>query len=136
MSASFPTSIFEQRPLENRAGVVFDSEDALTLYAEDLENLASEIVALETYLKNPQAGGVGSVREVAGEELSGLLNGTNRVFSSAHLPIAGTYKVFYNGLRMSLGVDYTLDDNDFTFNFDLPSAGSRPVVDYKYIVTA
>jgi len=135
MPASFPENIFAQRTLENRVGVVFDDTDSKTLYAEDLQNLANEIVALETYLKNPQAGGVGSIREVAGEELGGLLNGTNRVFTSAHLPIAGTYKVFYNGLRMSLGSDYTLDDNDFTFNFDLPATGSRPVVDYKYIVT-
>jgi hypothetical protein len=48
--AEYPDAIFSQREVENRPGRVFDANNKRFFYAEDLENLAAEIVAIQTLL--------------------------------------------------------------------------------------
>jgi hypothetical protein len=55
-------------------------------------------------------GGVTWVREVP----SGTLNGTNKVFTLAHTPTAGSLEVFLNVMQ-SLTADYTLSGATITF---------------------
>jgi len=50
--ADFPTSIYEERETENLPGIVFDANKKQNLYSEDFQNHASEITAIETYLKS------------------------------------------------------------------------------------
>ena len=50
MPASYPSANFAQRALENVAGVTFDAAKKTRYFAEDLQNLAAEIVAIQTVL--------------------------------------------------------------------------------------
>jgi len=53
--ASYPDAVVTPRAIENRAGVVYDANDTKTLFAEDIENINAEIVAIETDLGlNPE----------------------------------------------------------------------------------
>lgn len=135
MSAQFPTNDFVPRTIENIPGVTFDAGDTKRFFAEDHNVVTDEIVAIETYLKNPQAGGVGSIREVAAEELAGTIDGSNADLTSAHLPIAGTVKVFSSGVRVTDPADFVQTGLHFVFNQPLPAGAPRPIIDYKYVVT-
>lgn len=48
--AEYPENIYEQRTLENLPGIVFDALQPRNLFAEDILNLANEIIAIETVL--------------------------------------------------------------------------------------
>jgi hypothetical protein len=50
--ADFPTNIYEPRTLENLSGLYFDDTKKTILFAEDYNNIASELVAIEEYLEN------------------------------------------------------------------------------------
>jgi hypothetical protein len=55
MPAEYPDAIFAPRTIENRPGVSYDPDDTKTLYAEDLQALGNEIVAIENALgTNPE----------------------------------------------------------------------------------
>lgn len=48
--ADYPTTIFEQREIENVPGVVYDASKKTRVYAEDLVALGDEVTAIETTL--------------------------------------------------------------------------------------
>lgn len=48
--ADYPTSIFEARETENLSGIVYDPNDKKNFFSEDFQNLAAEIIAIETVL--------------------------------------------------------------------------------------
>ena len=50
MTAKFPTEKYTQRDLENLPGISYDATKKQNLFAEDILNLALEIIAIETYL--------------------------------------------------------------------------------------
>ncbi len=68
------------------------------------------------------------------ERLTGIINGVNKVFTTTENFVAGSTKVFINGLRQELGVDYTeTDDNEITFQ-DAPSnTGFTDVLLIEYL---
>ncbi|MFZ2153994.1 MAG: hypothetical protein WAV16_02070 [Candidatus Moraniibacteriota bacterium] len=43
----FPDDIFSPRVIENRPGVVYDADNTKTLYAEDIDAINNEIIAIE-----------------------------------------------------------------------------------------
>lgn len=47
---TYPTDTYEQRPLENLPGLMYDPENKKTLFAEDILALGAEINAIETVL--------------------------------------------------------------------------------------
>lgn len=47
---TYPTDIYEQRPLENLPGLVYDPENKKTLFAEDILGLGREIEQIEETL--------------------------------------------------------------------------------------
>jgi hypothetical protein len=51
MTATFPNNIYTERETENLPGIVFDNLKKQNLYSEDFQNHASEIIAIETFLK-------------------------------------------------------------------------------------
>ena len=61
--ADFPNTIYEQRELENLPGIVFDALQPRNLFAEDILNLANEIIAIETVLGIEPAGEYETVKE-------------------------------------------------------------------------
>lgn len=55
MSAEYPDAIVSPRTIANRPGVVFDPDDTKTFFAEDLNAVNDEVVAIETELgENPK----------------------------------------------------------------------------------
>lgn len=50
--ADFPTTIFEPRVVENLNGIVYDETKTQNLFAEDINSLANEVVAIENLILN------------------------------------------------------------------------------------
>lgn len=48
--ADFPDSIYDPRTKSNKSGVVYDEDEETTCFAEDLNKLDDEVVAIETFL--------------------------------------------------------------------------------------
>lgn len=48
--ADFPTSVFDQRTIENKSGVSYDASKSTIVYAEDVTKLGDEVTALENEL--------------------------------------------------------------------------------------
>jgi len=48
--SAFPSAIFSPRTIENKSGVVYDPLKKTVIYADDFQNLANEIVAIQTAL--------------------------------------------------------------------------------------
>lgn len=65
------------------------------------------------------------------ETPSGTINGSNKIFTVANIPIAGSLKVFVNGSRMRITEDYTFSGTTITF-ITAPPTGSIILVDYRY----
>jgi len=69
------------------------------------------------------------------ETPSGTVNGTNATFTLANTPIAGTVKVFLNGVRMEPGAgnDFTRSGDTLTMlTTSIPVSGDKLRVDYEY----
>lgn len=113
--ADFPQSIFNQRNLENRNGVSFDSSNSKVLYAEDLEFLADEIVSIESEFHNTLLTGVryprvvGSNLSIGFNSLYTVPTGKKAFVSSLkkHYNNSGGSITVYPFIRVS-GIDYIL----------------------------
>lgn len=68
---------------------------------------------------------------VYAEVPTGAINGTNTIYVIANTPVAGTVRVYLNGMRMNIGAsnDYTISGSTITFNF-APSTNDVLLVDY------
>jgi hypothetical protein len=74
----------------------------------------------------------GSGGYVYGETPSGTINGSNATFTLANTPIpAASLLLYLNGLRLRLGVDYTLSGSTITM-IAIPQTGDNLVADYRY----
>lgn len=67
------------------------------------------------------------------ETPSGTINGSNTAFTLASSPIAGSVKLYYNGVRLEAGAgnDYTISGASITMLF-APETGSKLLADYRY----
>ena len=52
---------------------------------------------------------------VDGETPTGSINGSNTDFVLANTPVSGSVKVFLNGVRQKLTIDYTISGTTITF---------------------
>lgn len=134
---SFPASVYSPRTKANRPGVVYTPTKTTVGYAEDVSKLDDEVVAVENYLKNPAGSPAGSIQIVVGELMSGDCDGLNYVFVSSQIPIAGSYALYQNGVRLrevSAGVgDFVVAGQNFTLSNPPAEEAGRPMLDYKYI---
>lgn len=73
--------------------------------------------------------GSGSLAE--SEVPSGTVNGSNADFTLANTPLAGSLKLYLNGVRQKVTEDYTLSTATITFNV-APPTGSIILADYRY----
>lgn len=69
---------------------------------------------------------------VTGETPAGTIDGTNTVFTLAHIPITATMTVYLNGLFEVFGTDYTVSGKQITFAV-APNPGSILSVSYQYL---
>jgi len=53
--ADFPGGTYSPRTIENKNGVVYDAAKSNVIFAEDIQKLNDEVVALETFVKLPGA---------------------------------------------------------------------------------
>lgn len=97
---------------------------------------ATEIVTLTDARPDVFGGGSGggggsgdfSINEIP----NGLINGSNTVFTLQNIPTSLTTALYWNGLRMTLGVDYTVGaSNSFTTS-QPPQPGDVLVIDYQF----
>jgi hypothetical protein len=71
-------------------------------------------------------------REVIGEDLTAQINGVATVFQTTNEYVAGTLKVYVDGLRYRPTTDYTESGVDtFTIVGDIITVGSDMIVDYR-----
>lgn len=76
------------------------------------------------YVGRSAGGGSGPVSaSVAGEEPSGAINGANAIFLTTAKFVAGTEKLYLNGIRQRFGLA-----NDYTRSESVPAAGFDQVV--------
>ncbi len=68
------------------------------------------------------------------ETPAGTINGSNKVFTLAHTPLAGTLLLFLNGAFQSPVTDYTLATNTITFATapDAAFSGLPFIAVYRY----
>jgi hypothetical protein len=83
----------------------------------------------------PIAGGffsIGASNNVFNETPTGLVNGSNVMFTTVQTFVAGTTKVKINGLEQVINVHYTelIIPHQIQF-FDSPQIGDYIIVDYK-----
>lgn len=79
------------------------------------------------------ATGVTAGSFIFGEAPSGAIDGANAAFTLANAPIAGSVRVYKNGLRQNPGAgnDYTIAGATITFLAgNIPQAGDVLLVDY------
>ncbi len=69
------------------------------------------------------------------EAPAGALNGTNATFTLSSLPYSDTVRVFQNGLRLTVNVDYTLTAQSLAFSVP-PSVGDSVTVEYQALIPA
>lgn len=70
-------------------------------------------------------------KHVGNEIPSGAIDGANRVFTLAHLPVASSVQIFTDGVFMTQGQDYALVGKTITFDAaQVPEAGSNLRVFY------
>lgn len=72
----------------------------------------------------------GTLTFVDNEIPMGLINGTNVTFTLANLPASNSVHLYLNGLRQSVGIDYTILGSTITFNA-APTAPGKLVADYR-----
>jgi hypothetical protein len=87
-------------------------------------------ISIDEAIKIAQQYG-GSINFADDEIPTGDINGVNTDFVLAHTPTAGTLKVYVNGQRFTVDVDYTLAGNTIIF-FTAPPTGSGIICDYRY----
>ena len=67
---------------------------------------------------------------VENETPSGAVNGSNKTFTLANTPIAGSTRLYRSGLRLKLTSDYTVATATITLN-EAPEVGENLIIDYR-----
>lgn len=85
-----------------------------------------------TWQQIPTSAGLLSTNFVYDETPSGSVNGSNVTYTLANTPVAGTVRVFLNGLRQKVGAgnDYTISGSTITY-LTAPLTGDVITVDYQ-----
>ncbi len=134
---SYGTSTTIDTELVTNHTVVVSGLTAGTLYHYRIKskdasgNLAT---GSDTTFTTTAAPGGTTVRFVDDETLTGIVNGSNAVFTLAKVPSpASSLKVYRNGLRQKVGLDYNLNSATVTFvTLAIPQQGDILTADYRY----
>lgn len=83
---TFPTTIYEQRPLENLPGLTYDGANKKTLFAEDILNLGAEVRAIQQALGT----NLENIQSMITSAISAALLAENRIVGNLTFPhVAG-----------------------------------------------
>lgn len=101
-----------------------DPQSSVSLNNYNLDKLDAAIAA---------AGG-GAVLSFAENEVpSGVIDGLNPEFVLANTPLAGSLKLYKNGMRLQEGSDFSLSGNTITYlSGQVPKVGDSHLADYRY----
>lgn len=82
---TFPTTIYEQRPLENLPGLSYDGTNKKTLFAEDILNLGAEVRAIQEALGT----NLENIQSMITSAISAALLAENRIVGALSFPAVG-----------------------------------------------
>ena len=82
---TFPTTIYEQRPLENLPGLAYDGTNKKTLFAEDILNLGAEVRAIQQAL----GANLENIQSMITSAISAALLAENRIVGALSFPAVG-----------------------------------------------
>ena len=130
--ANYPSSIYSPRDKENRSGVVYDATKKTVIFAEDIEKLDDEVVAVETYV-GPNEDGQSA--PVDGKVLTGKAGGKSKwadpsgggFSSKARAYLSGTAQVIPNATTTK--VQLNTESYDGLGEFD-------PTTNYRFTAQA
>ena len=96
-------------------------------------NIATRIITF-TQTVTPGAIGTSAIPGVSGKMVynevpGGLINGSNTVFTTAFIFVAGSTEIYINGIRQTLNVHYTEGSGQITI-VDPPQVGDTVQIDY------
>lgn len=86
---TFPTTIYEQRPLENLPGLAYDGANKKTLFAEDILNLGAEVRAIQQAL----GANLENIQSMITSAISAALLAENRIVGALSFPGAGSASI-------------------------------------------
>ena len=89
---------------------------------------AATIAALLGVIYAPSGGG-GAVNGVYSEIPSGSINGINKVFNLASVPLTGSLRLYVNGVRQVVSTHYAIASGQITF-VTAPFVGDLITADY------
>ena len=65
------------------------------------------------------------------EAPTGTMNGVNPTFTLANAPISGSVRLYYNGMRLKSGSDYSISGSTITMLVLFPNSGESFLADYR-----
>lgn len=72
----------------------------------------------------------GTITFIENEIPAGVINGTNKIFTLVNLPASNSLKLYLNGLRQSITIDYTIAGQTITF-VTAPNVPGKMLADYR-----
>jgi hypothetical protein len=92
------------------------------------------LMAFKSNLNNGTGGSpvTNGTNTVTNEVPSGVIDGTNKIFTFAHIPVAGSLVLLLNGLTEASGSDYLPNGNQITMVV-APNPGSTLTGSYQYL---
>lgn len=95
----------------------------ITIYSFDGSN--KKFISFQSF--------AGTLPEIANEIPSGTVNGSNKIFTTSQIFVFKSTRLFMNGSRQVLGIDYTEDSVTFQkVNFTTaPPSGAHIIIDYE-----
>lgn len=129
--ADFPTTIYAPRTKENRSAVVYDPTQTKRIYAEDLQKLDAEVVAIEEFLgagQLPFNNGI-STHNVATTGVQNIAHGLGRVPKKIRITWSMTDQTEFNwsGVGVYNGVTQSLIVHTFYSNYAMDDSGSLAI---------
>ena len=112
-------------------------EEGEKLSIQAIDGLSKLLEELGTRITEKTSGGGGGliskrIRFIDDETISGVVNGTNTVFTLSRTPETGSLKVYRGGSRQRVTEDYTFDGNK-TITFTIaPQVGEILLADYRF----
>lgn len=70
---------------------------------------------------------------IAGENLLGIKNGTNRVFTLVNIPVLNSETIIFAKMVLERGTDYTISGNTITIAPNIPAPTTGEMLTTNYI---
>jgi hypothetical protein len=104
--SAYPAGIFSPRTKANRPGVVYDASKTTVGYAEDVQNLDAEVVAIETELgANPKGAFTSVVARLGAllEKAGGIMTGNITMPATSWIGPSSTLGIYFASNKVGIG---------------------------------